>query len=170
MNRGVIDFFDQIENLGGIFDAAKDQRVAVLAKEHPKNSLCLYNGDSAKQMQFLAPYLFDFRRNKTLRDLMASLSWGESWGIWYETSSSIEDCKANFRRHHLVELPDGRKVYFRFFDPRIFPTFIENSELREQVEFSRGIRRFLVEAEDENDCIHSYCLDRNKIAKSRAEI
>ena len=169
MNQNLIKYLDQFENLGGIFDAAKDQRVAVMAREHPSDSKCLYGGETAKRMQFTSPYVFDFSKNKTLRDLMATLSWGESWGIWYDSVHSIEERRAAFRRHHMTELPDQRKVYLRFFDPRIFPTFFEHCEAEERHDFAKGVRQFLLESEHAKNRVLTYKLNQGKFVKSEAD-
>lgn len=161
--------FAQFEGLMGVFDAASDQRIALIASENPSCSVCLYNGKAAKNLQFAAPYIFDFRENKPLQSIMLSLTWGENCGLWMQANYSLEELKQVLRANHLVELPDSRKVYFRFFDPRVFPTFIKSLDSQDLRSFATGIKRFLCESKT-GEHVLSFEISKSKLMKTKIEV
>lgn len=57
--------------------------------------------------------------------------WGANWGIWISApaGTKLEDLLANLREIAQVRLPDGRVVYFRFYDPRVWRAFFPTCDM-----------------------------------------
>jgi len=95
-------------------------------------AVCLYRGDAQERYSEIAPYLVH-TDPETLDWIVATL-WDEPWGIFAVANSNMRIMGRHFRKFLIVEDPDGKKMYFRFYDPRVLPVFLRTctqSELRE---------------------------------------
>ncbi len=91
------------------------------------------------------------------------MAWGNSWGIFL----SIKD--ASNLRHHLrkflrVEEEDGKKLIFRYYDPRVFRAFLPTCS-HEQLKIIFGkIECYWTENESGEEIIE-YIFKDNKLHK-----
>ncbi len=74
--------------------------------------------------------------------------WEDPWGIFAVAPTNLEALRKHFRRFLKVEDPDGKEMLFRFYDPRVLPTFLTTAveavdKLRDTAESHE--RLFLVE-------------------------
>ena len=49
---------------------------------------------------------------------------GQSWGIFLRSSMEAPRIRRHLRKFYLAVLPDGRKVLFRWWDPRVFRVYL----------------------------------------------
>jgi hypothetical protein len=57
------------------------------------------------------------------------------WGIFLTSRADLRSLRNHFRRFLMVLDPDGRKLYFRYYDPRVLRVYLPtcNAEEREIV-------------------------------------
>src|SRR5215210_5032556 len=99
-----------------VLDAARDPRIypAVLAADCEWT--CLYRGDAAIRMAEVAPYVLELDRYALFTSWLLENGWGSSWGIFLNAFAELELMRNHLRRLTMAQLPDGRTVYFRFYD------------------------------------------------------
>ena len=73
---------------------------------------------------------------------------GQNWGLMFYSSLSLEVLQRHFRRFLQAKLPDGTIALFRFYDPRVFNTYIRAAEPGERAPWFDGVMQYSVE--DEN--------------------
>ncbi len=73
-----------------------------------------------------ATYLTRVTRDSPVAAWLLSDGWGAKWGIWLSAAAGTEfdDILGHLRELAQVRLPDGRIVYFRYYDPRVWRTFV----------------------------------------------
>jgi hypothetical protein len=73
-----------------------------------------------------ASYLTRIERFSRLCDWLASEGWGRNWGFFVlcRPGTDFDDILRHFRELMQVRLPDGRIVFFRFYDPRVWRPFL----------------------------------------------
>lgn len=73
-----------------------------------------------------ATYLTRVERNSAVASWLLADGWGAKWGIWLSlpANTQFDDLLSHLRELAQVRLPDGRIVYFRFYDPRVWRTFV----------------------------------------------
>jgi len=57
---------------------------------------------------------------------LITLGWGKSWGIYVTASrpAGIEDVRRQLRQFLLVKSPAGKKLFFRYYDPRVMRAYL----------------------------------------------
>jgi hypothetical protein len=74
--------------------------------------------------------------------------WGNSWGIFLVSSTSLETLRRHFRRFLLVRDGAGNELYFRFYDPRVLRTFLPTCTGAETKRLFGPVGIYLMEAEN----------------------
>jgi Domain of unknown function (DUF4123) len=116
-----------------IADAARDRRIYSLILSCHLDHSCLYTG-APPELENVAPYLIrlDYQYRDTYKFL--EQGWGNSWGILLRCDARMERIRSHLRRLLTVRDARGKRMLFRYYDPRVLriflPTCVE-SELRE---------------------------------------
>ncbi|GGC33228.1 hypothetical protein GCM10011371_20830 [Novosphingobium marinum] len=130
-----------------IIDCAQDPRLGQLVRSC-RAHMCLYKGDLDPQIADVAPYLVVIDPNEPLLATWQEHGKGGNWGLMLLSSLSLEDLQKHFRKFMQAKLPDGTVSLFRFYDPRVFNSFIRSATDEERKPWFKGIRQYSVEAED----------------------
>ena len=135
------------ETLYAVLDAARQQRIPAVLKESGNPYSSLYDGKAGDELAHVAPYLAQVQSKSNLSRVLIEEAWGQSWGYYLRTSASIEELREHLRSKLIVTAEDGRKLYFRFYDPRILRPFLPAGTPEECLEFFGPISAILVEGE-----------------------
>jgi len=62
---------------------------------------------------------------------MMKHGWGANWGIWISAPAGtpLDDLLSHLREMAQVRLPDGRIVFFRYYDPRVWRAFFPTCDM-----------------------------------------
>ena len=130
--------------LFAVLDATGHPGVPEKAGQLGELAVSLFQGVEEEKHWDVAPYLFHVNQ-ETLRWIQETL-WNEPWGVFVMSRSNLEDLRQHFRRFLLVELPDGERWYFRYYDPRILKVYLpacDEKELRQVFGIGEtGVRAF----------------------------
>jgi len=138
--EGFINFF--------ILDSARlDRNYPELEKYHAL-AVSLYRGYAQQMLGDVAPYLARCREGSKISSWLYESGWGNSWGIFLQSDSPLQDVRKHFRRFLLVQTEGGEEMYFRFYDPRVLRVFLPTCSREQLSEFFGPIRKYVVE--DEN--------------------
>jgi hypothetical protein len=111
--------------LYAILDAARDPAIyhglRRLSSSEPVMSL--YQGPTARELAGFAPYLVSLGTTDLVFDWIWNNGWGDSWGIFFWSLVSMERLRDHFRRLTMVQGPEGQRMFFRFYDPRVLRIF-----------------------------------------------
>jgi hypothetical protein len=107
--------------LYAVLDAARDEGILPLLREHVEPHRSLYEGAQGDELEDVAPYLVGpMAPGSRLLARIVELGWGNRWGIWCTSRERFQDVRRHFRRFLMVELERTKeRVYFRFYDPRV---------------------------------------------------
>ncbi|HEX2091077.1 MAG TPA: DUF4123 domain-containing protein [Longimicrobiaceae bacterium] len=122
---------------------AVPEKCAELGSER---AVSLYRGGAEEMYWTIAPYLVAV--DPTLLDWIAGELWEEPWGIFAVSDAGLEALRRHFRRFLLVRAPNGEQWYFRFYDPRVLPTFLAGCSAPEAEEFFGPVHSFGVRDAD----------------------
>lgn len=126
-----------------ILDACDAPPVPEKVKElSDDRAASLYRGSAEEDYWAVAPYLV--RVDGALLDWITATLWSEPWGIFAVTQVDLETLRKHFRHFLVVELPDGKQAYFRYYDPRILTAFLPTCSSEELKEFFGPIRAYAV--------------------------
>jgi Domain of unknown function (DUF4123) len=147
--RNLLDILrTQPQPLFAILDAARDPKALEILKNCDQPYQSLYEGAKAEGLADFAPYLVEFSSSSALIDTLVLEAWGKSWGIFLTSESGFKETRRHFRHFLLVQAYDARRLYFRFYDPRVLRAFLPTCTPQEIKEFFGPLGSFLLEAEE----------------------
>ena len=108
----------------------------------------LYNGTAQEEYWAIAPYLC--KADPNLLAWIKDSLWKEPWGIVVVSTADFELLRGHFRKFLVVQSPEGEYWYFRFYDPRVLPVFLESSNSDEVKDFFGPIQAYAVHNPEES--------------------
>jgi Domain of unknown function (DUF4123) len=106
-----------------ILDCARDPAIYLALIESRLEFRCLYSGRLPRALEVVAPQLVELLPEQPLTRRLLDDGWGRSWGVLLQT-----DAHDNLRHHlrKLLQVRDeaGRKLLFRWYDPRVLRAYL----------------------------------------------
>ena len=98
-----------------------------------------------------APYLVELERESAFTDLVLGDGWGQAWGIFatFADTPGFREVRRHFRTFLRVRGPQGKVVYFRYYDPRILRKYAPTCTASELETILGPAARLAVESADE---------------------
>ena len=93
--------------------------------------VCLYRGELEPDMVEVAPYLVRLNPDTPFTNWVLADGWGQSWGIFALSTVDLERLRRHFRSFLMVKSPDGRQLYFRYYDPRVLRVYLPTCNAEE---------------------------------------
>ena len=124
-------------------------RLADAVEEHA----CLYRGALHPDLAARAPYLVKLRPESTFTCSLLSDGWGRHWGVFVVTATGFEALRRHFRTFLRVRGPDGRVLYFRWYDPRVLRIYLPTCIAAEIAYVYGPVSRFVCEGARSNEAL-----------------
>jgi hypothetical protein len=138
---------ERFQPLYAILDAARDPLVLAVLFQCGQEYQPLYEGPEGEKLSVVAPYLVRLPKDSPLLEVVVRASWGKSWGVFLSSESPLADVRKHLRHFLMVKLPEGKQVYFRFYDPRVLRAYLPTCTAEETGAFFGPIKYFLTEGE-----------------------
>jgi hypothetical protein len=114
------------DQVHAIVDGARDPRIFELLLRTGLEYTCLFAGRLSPSLRAAAPYLVHLAPGVNFTRQFFSEGWGNSWGVL--TVAPADVTLPRLRRHlrTLLRVQDeaGRKLLFRFYDPRVLRVYL----------------------------------------------
>jgi hypothetical protein len=143
--------FSQPEtNVFTVLDGASVEQLPHLLWEQEPENICLYRGELEPDIAAVAPYLVKLEYDHPFTKLVCEKGWGNHWGIFAITSAEINlrDLRKHFRRFLMVYSPEGKLIYFRYYDPRVLRVYLPTCNAEEMKTIFGPVSNYIVEDED----------------------
>ncbi|MHC4742286.1 MAG: DUF4123 domain-containing protein [Planctomycetota bacterium] len=137
-------------NVYAVLDGASvPQLPQMLWKREPEH-VCLYRGELEPDIAAVAPYLVKLEHDHPFTKMVCEQGWGKHWGIFAIAPVEVElrDLRQHFRRFLMVYDPDGKLVYFRYYDPRVLRVYLPTCNAEEIRSVFGPISNYVFEDED----------------------
>lgn len=151
-----------------ILDAAKTHARIVEAKRYNQRHICLYSGEAEERLHSVAPWLFTFWFNSNFAEWYLANGGQQHWGILFESEADFKTVYLHLKKFLYVKTETGKKLYFRFYDPRVLPTFLETCELEQLIEFFGPISKFIIELKNGQQM--EYSLNETKLEQQTSDL
>jgi hypothetical protein len=140
-------------NVYAVLDGASIEQLPQLLWEHKPENICLYRGQLEPDMASVAPYLVKLEYDHPFTKLICEQGWGNHWGIFAITPAevNIRDMRKHFRRFLMVHDPDGKLIFFRYYDPRVLRIYLPTCNAEEIKIVFGPISSYVLE--DENSSV-----------------
>lgn len=148
-----------------VLDGARDAKVYLALLESRLEFRCLYSGTLPRALEIAAPQLVELTPNSRLLSRWLDEGWGQSWGVFIRIADP-----ANLR-HHLrkflkVQDEEGRRLLFRYYDPRVLTAYLPTCLADEHDLFFGPVHSFVAEADGGRTLVAytlEYTLDRKRL-------
>ncbi|MFV1984103.1 MAG: DUF4123 domain-containing protein [Thiohalomonadales bacterium] len=102
----------------------------------------LYRNTIYSNLNEIAPYLVHLDIDEPLFDWWLENGWNKYWGILCTSQSDLDSLAIHFRQFLTVTDYNKNKIMFRFYDPRVFNTFIKSCSDRNYLEFENNVDHY----------------------------
>ena len=143
-----------------LVDTAQDAGLHGLVKQS-RHQECLFSGSVPHALAAASPHLVLADRREPLMKEWQERGRASNWGIFCDSSMNFDELRRHFKKFLNAQLPDGTVALFRFYDPRVFTTYIRACTPAERAPWFKGVSQYLVEADDR--VRHVYSLQEDQL-------
>jgi hypothetical protein len=151
------------ENLYVILDAARDRQIYSTLRASDAQYLCLLPGPLHYSLAKAAPYLVLLDPAALFSRWLMEQAWCSEWGIFLSTKTPLKQLQGHFADLLKAQDPSGAVLHFRYYDPRVFRSFVPTLRDEQLQPFFGPVTRYLVPAENPNTLIE-YAIADNEVA------
>jgi pSer/pThr/pTyr-binding forkhead associated (FHA) protein len=141
-------FRSQAVPLFAILDAARESTLVERMKASGLPHESLYDGEKGQELAPFGPWLVQLPYGAAALGELVRDGWGKSWGVYLTCDLGMAEVRRHLRKFLVAKLPDGRQVFFRYYDPRVLRTYLPTCMPDEMASFFGPIRRYFVEGPD----------------------
>lgn len=148
--------------LYAVLDGARNQSVYPAIIQSECEYECLYRGELDPGLAEAAPYLMKLEKDKPFSNWLIEEGWGDSWGIYLQTTANFRDLKRHLRKFLMVYDANTKPMYFRYYDPRVLRTYLPTCNSEELTTVFGPVKSYLMEDKDPNVLLH-FSINANKL-------
>ena len=130
-----------------ILDGARDKAIFPAVQRAALQKSCLYAGKLPRELEAVAPYLVRLEKGNEFTNLILDKGWGESWGVFLRSRSDLKKLRHHLRGFLRVRDESGRRLIFRYYDPRVLRVYLPTCLPDELNTFFGPIDYFVMEAD-----------------------
>lgn len=146
-----------------IVDGARDHRIYRAVSETGLPKKCLFAGKLDPALQRAAPYLVELSPESSFVQHLLERGWGRAWGIFVVSSAPLEELRRHFRRFLRVEDERGRRLFFRYYDPRVLRDYLPTCTAGELAMVFGPVTRYVLEGADPGQLVE-YSLNGGELS------
>ena len=116
--------------------------------EDAPDHVCLFRGSLEPDMAEVAPYLVELEPNSPFSGWVLEEGWGSHWGVFAVSDAGLRALRRHFRTFTMVRDPEGKLLYFRYYDPRVLRAFLPMCNEKEMNTVFGPVGAFVMESRD----------------------
>jgi hypothetical protein len=154
----VLSFLRQVkEPLFAVVDAARDPSVVLSwLQACGQEQQSLYEGPKGERLAAAAPYLVRLPAQAPALESLVRNGWANNWGIYLASSRPFAEVRKHLRHFLMVQLPDGKQAYFRFYDPRVLRVYLPTCTPTEGRDFMGPVSAYYVGGNKPEEVLHFF--------------
>ena len=130
-----------------VLDCARDPAIYRLLLESRLEFLCLYSGKLPRELELVAPHIVELLPGHRLTERLLAEGWGQAWGVFARIADPTA-LRPHLRRLLKVQDEHGRRLLFRFYDPRVLPAFLRSCDAAQvRALFGDNVQAWLTEGD-----------------------
>ncbi len=126
-----------------IIDGAACEGLLDRLDEFQPEFCCLYAGEIEADIEEVAPYLIRLEHDHPFTLWLLESMGNKPWGIFCKAPSTLRELRKHFRKFLIVKGPEGQNLYFRYYDPRVLPTFLPTCEADQKTDFFGSVDAYI---------------------------
>lgn len=134
--------------LYAVLDGASLPNLPAVLSGHALEYVCLLPGELDPDLTLAAPYLAELSALSPFAAEFLSEGLGRHWGILAAANAPFRDLRMHLRKFLSVWDPDGKPLFFRYYDPRVLRIYLPTCTAEELAVFFGPIAAFYAEGEE----------------------
>jgi hypothetical protein len=134
--------------LYAVLDAARHASIYPAIQNSGFQFECLYRGELDPDLATAAPYLVRLEPDMPFSHWLITNGWGDSWGIFLAAAASLRDMRQHLRKFLMVYHPNGKPLYFRYYDPRVLRVYLPTCNAEELGFVFGPLQCYMLEGDD----------------------
>jgi hypothetical protein len=132
-----------------LLDGARNRHIEDLLAMSGLDRACLYNGRLVRRLERAAPSIVHLRGHTWFTEQVLGQGWGRSWGsfVLAPPHVGLPRLREHFRRFLRVVDEQGRRMLFRYYDPRVLRVYLPTCTAEEAATFFGPVLAFHTEGE-----------------------
>ena len=126
------ELFKKDLNSYAVIDSVAIPMLLANIHKHSVPFLCLYRGEIPIDRVDIVPYIVKLNKNSQFCNWLIEASTKTPCCIYLNSSENITDVRKHLRKFIKAEIPSGKTIYFRFYDPRILKVYLPECELDDE--------------------------------------
>ncbi|HEY2380036.1 MAG TPA: DUF4123 domain-containing protein [Terriglobia bacterium] len=135
-------------NVYAILDAARNEKIYPAVKACTLEWTSLYLGKVAPELEQVAPYLVKLQKDHPFTRKVIADGWTDHWGIYIWAPSELIELRQHLRKFLMVRDESGKDLVFRYYDPRVFRTYLPTCSADELDSLFGPIQEFIVSGQE----------------------
>jgi hypothetical protein len=135
-----------------ILDPARDPKSYWTLVNSHLNYSCLFAGRLPDALEQVAPHLVQLDPEDEFTDYLASQV-GNSLGVFFQCDGAMKTVRHHLRKLLTVRDPRGRKLLFRYYDPRVLRVFLPTCDSSELDQMYGPIKTYWTESPEPDQLI-----------------
>ena len=148
-----------------IVDGARDPGIVTLLRDCHMEHYCLYSGTLSAALAAAAPYLVQLDHNDPDTQRFLTHAWGNCWGVFLKCATHASALRRHLREFLVVSDPDGKRLIFRYYDPRVLRIYLPTCTPEELNRFFGPMECIWMEGDDASDGLQEYRADQKLPAR-----
>ena len=137
--------FEELHSYAVLDGAANEGLLDVLYGSDQPKFECLFTGELAPDMAYVAPYLAELTEGSAFARWAVNGGWGQHWGIFVLSRVALPALWRHLRTLTKINDHEGRPIYFRFYDPRVLSLFLPTCDADQLKAIFGPVERFILE-------------------------
>ena len=144
------EIFGSGDPVYALLDAAGIDGLPMMLAKHPRESCCLFSGKLQPGVAEAAPYLARIESTDDLTQALLMKGWGHAWGVIVVASpgAQFRPMRRHFRDFLVVRSPQGKSLFFRFYDPRVLRPFLPTCDAAQLRQLFGPVKSYICEGLD----------------------
>lgn len=135
-----------------ILDPARDPKSYWTLVNSHLNYSCLFAGRLPDALEQVSPHLVQLDPEDEFTDYLAAQV-GNSLGVFFQCDAAMKTVRHHLRKLLTVRDPRGRKLLFRYYDPRVLRVFLPTCDSSELDQMYGPIKAYWTESPEPNQVI-----------------
>lgn len=152
-----------------VLDGASVPDLPVKLHEMRPPHICLYRGELEPDLLYVAPYLVQILPDLDFTNWLFNECWGKHWGIFAQSGMTMTGMRKHFRSLLTIYDEAGKPLLFRYYDPRVFLTYVPTCTAAELELFFGSVKYYFAESNDAAN-LTRYNFSKTELQKTTLEI
>ncbi len=146
-----------------VIDGASVPDLLPKLQEYGPEHVCLYRGELDPDLAECAPYLVRVTQGSPFLEWLLA-GWGKHSGVFAVAYADLRTLRKHFRTFLMVNGPDGKPLYFRYYDPRVLRIFLPHCNPQEKATMFGPVQAYVMESD--NPAVALRCRPASKTPES----